>query len=57
MGKNIDIVSETNRLRPKNSEVERLWADTTFAKELFNWSPNFEGIEGFKKLKITVDWF
>ena len=52
------IISETERLRPQHSEVERLWADTTKAKELLDWKPTYEGLSGFKKgLKETIDWF
>jgi dTDP-glucose 4,6-dehydratase len=45
-------------LRPKNSEVNRLLADTEKAKKLLNWAPEFAGEEGFKRgLEKTVEWF
>ena len=54
----IEIKSDEERLRPKNSEVERLWADNTKAKELFDWHPVYSGHEGFKRgLAETIDWF
>lgn len=54
----IEIETEEERLRPKNSEVERLWADNTKAKKTFNWSPNYVELDGFKKgLKETIEWF
>ena len=58
MNAEIEIVTDEIRLRPKNSEVERLWADNTKAKQLFNWQPSYAGIDGFKRGLIeTVDWF
>jgi len=54
----IEIISDDERLRPKNSEVERLWADNSKAKELFGWEPKFNHLDGFKRgLTKTVDWF
>lgn len=58
MNAEIEIVTDEIRLRPENSEVERLWADNTKAKEIFGWKPNYSGHNGFKKgLTETVDWF
>jgi dTDP-glucose 4,6-dehydratase len=58
MDKRIEIISDEVRLRPKNSEVERLWADNSKAKILLGWEPNYAGREGFKRgLKETVEWF
>lgn len=58
MGVEVEIESDEARLRPANSEVERLWADNSKAKELFGWSPAYAGREGFARgLKETVDWF
>jgi dTDP-glucose 4,6-dehydratase len=54
----IDIVAKQERLRPDNSEVERLWADNSKAKQLFNWSPSYAQLQGLEKgLKETIDWF
>lgn len=54
----IEIMQEAQRLRPMNSEVERLWADNTKAKELLDWQPEYAGREGFKKgLHETIAWF
>ncbi len=49
MNVEIEIVTDENRLRPENSEVERLWADNTKARELFGWTPAYGGREGFKR--------
>ena len=58
MGVSIDLKSDEERIRPKNSEVERLWADNAKAKELFGWQPSYGGQEGFKRgLVETIDWF
>ncbi len=58
MGVEIEILSDEARLRPANSEVERLWADNRKAKALFGWEPAYGGREGFKRgLKETIAWF
>ena len=57
MGKDLEIITDEERIRPEKSEVERLWADNTKAKELFNWQPKFGDREGFKRgLLETVEW-
>lgn len=58
MNVEIEIISDEARLRPKNSEVERLWADNTKARKLFGWQPAYGGHEGFKRgLAETAEWF
>lgn len=58
MGADIELVSEEGRVRPAKSEVERLWADNSKAKELFNWAPAYAGLSGFKRgLLETIEWF
>ncbi|GFO66064.1 NAD-dependent 4,6-dehydratase LegB [Geomonas paludis] len=58
MGVDIEIETEQARLRPDNSEVERLWASNAKAKELLGWQPEFAGKEGLKRgLAETVAWF
>ena len=58
MNVEINIKSEDNRLRPSNSEVERLFGDNSLLKELTNWEPKYGGLSGFENgLKITIDWF
>jgi NAD dependent epimerase/dehydratase len=58
MGVEIDIMTDNQRIRPENSEVERLWADNTKAKNILKWEPKFGGIEGFRKgLEKTIEWF
>jgi len=58
MNAEIDITSEQERLRPQNSEVERLLASNRKAKELTNWEPKYGGLEGLRRgLEETVEWF
>jgi NAD dependent epimerase/dehydratase len=58
MNAEIEIVSDEARLRPENSEVERLWADNAKASRLFGWQPAYGGRDGFKRgLAETVQWF
>lgn len=58
LGVDIEIESDDQRLRPAASEVERLWADNTRARELCGWQPAYGGIEGFRRgLQETITWF
>jgi dTDP-glucose 4,6-dehydratase len=58
MGKTLKIDKDNQRVRPKGSEVERLWADNSKARRILGWEPAFSDIEGFKKgLNETIDWF
>jgi NAD dependent epimerase/dehydratase len=58
MNAEIEVVSDEARLRPRSSEVERLWADNSKAKRLFGWQPAYGGREGFKRgLAETAEWF
>lgn len=58
IGKKVFLNTEKERIRPEKSEVVRLWADNTKAKEQFAWKPEYEGREGFKEaLSKTIDWY
>ena len=58
MNADIQIECEASRVRPHNSEVERLWSDNTKAKELLGWEPLYKGREGLKRgLGETIRWF
>lgn len=58
MGVSPSIVSDAGRLRPKASEVDRLFADTTLARSILDWSPAFAGMAGLRKgIGLTIDWF
>ena len=58
MGRDIRVVTDEARLRPKDSEVERLWSDNAKASRLFGWRPAYAGREGFRRgLARTAEWF
>ena len=58
MGVDVEILTDEARIRPEASEVQRLWADNSKARELFGWQPNYGNREGFKLgLAETADWF
>lgn len=58
MGTRLEVVSDDVRLRPAKSEVERLWADNSKAKQLLGWEPAYGGREGFRRgLAETIEWF
>ena len=58
MNKSITIETDDKRLRPKDSEVERLWADNKKAADLLHWKPKYGGLEGFKAgISKTIEWF
>ncbi|NBW65514.1 SDR family NAD(P)-dependent oxidoreductase [bacterium] len=58
MRADIKVVEDEARIRPPTSEVERLFADNTKARTLFDWSPAFGGRDGFKRgLAETAEWF
>lgn len=58
MGTSIEIITDDQRLRPEKSEVERLWASNTKARELLGWQPQYGGREGFMRgLAETITWF
>lgn len=51
--KKVKIISEESRVRPKDSEVERLLADNSKARRLLGWSPQVSLEAG---LKETIAW-
>lgn len=58
MNTEIEILNDEQRMRPDKSEVERLWADNTKARELLGWEPVYAGLEGFRRgLSETAAWF
>ena len=58
MGAEIKIVSDEERIRPADSEVERLYAGVDKARRLFDWAPEHGGRDGFAKgIAKTVKWF
>ena len=58
MNVEIEAKQEGQRVRPKKSEVERLWACNQKAKKILDWAPVYGEREGFKKgLEETITWF
>lgn len=58
MGRDVEIGNDEQRLRPPASEVERLWADNSLARELTGWVPEYAGVDGLRRgLAETVAWF
>jgi NAD dependent epimerase/dehydratase len=54
LGRRIQVQSERKRIRPKKSEVERLFSDSSKAGKLFGWHPPKELKLGIEK---TISWF
>ena len=58
MGTKIAIKESSERVRPTDSEVERLLADNQKAKKLLKWSPKNSGDAGLRRgLAQTIEWF
>lgn len=58
MGQEVEIETDSSRVRPAASEVERLWADNSKAFKLCNWQPEYAGRHGFRRgLEETITWF
>lgn len=53
IGTSVELEQETVRVRPEESEVERLVADATLAHTLLGWQPSVALEEG---LDLTVAW-
>lgn len=52
-GSEVSVSLDEERLRPADSEVERLVADVTKARRLLDWEPRVELDEG---LRQTIEW-
>ncbi len=58
MNSDVEFIADPNRERPKNSEVERLWAENKKAIEILGWKPSYGGLSGFESgLTETIEWF
>ena len=53
MNAKIETALDNKRIRPKKSEVMRLWADIKEAKKI-GWHPRYTIEDG---LKETIEWF
>jgi len=54
MASNIEIVTDEKRIRPKKSEVVRLWCDNQKIQNLTGFKPAYDINKG---LKETIEWF
>ncbi len=54
MQSDVEFVLDEQRIRPKNSEVHRLWCDNTLIKTLTGFEPQYTIKEGLTK---TIEWF
>ena len=54
MNSDVKFVEDTQRLRPKNSEVFRLYGDNTKLKKFTGFTPSYTIEDG---LKETINWF
>ena len=54
VGRRVPVHSDEERVRPEQSEVERLLSDTTLARMLAGWQPTVSLEEGLTR---TVAWF
>jgi dTDP-glucose 4,6-dehydratase len=52
-GRKVPIICEEDRLRPENSEVNRLLCDSSRLRKLTGWRPEVEFKRG---LEMTVEW-
>ena len=52
-GRNVRLETESSRLRPEGSEVNRLLSNNSLAKELTGWEPQVSFDEG---LSETIQW-
>jgi dTDP-glucose 4,6-dehydratase len=58
MNTELELVDDEQRVRPENSEVERLHASIEKARALLGWQPELKGLAGFETgLKKTIEWF
>ncbi len=54
MGSDVELVTDTNRIRPKKSEVFRLWCDNKKINDLIGFKPRYTLEKG---LQETIKWF
>ena len=53
VGRHVPVVTDELRVRPANSEVNRLVADNSLMRQLSGWQPEVRFIDGLTR---TVDW-
>lgn len=53
VGRKVEVMFDATRVRPAKSEVERLVADSTWAREEMGWEPKVDLDEGLER---TIKW-
>jgi dTDP-glucose 4,6-dehydratase len=53
LGRKLSVTLDPSRLRPLDSEVERLVSDPRLARELMGWTPQVELMSGLAR---TIEW-
>ena len=57
-GRKVAVTEDPSRVRPENSEVERLLSDSSKIETAFRWSPAHAGRDGlYRGLEKTYAWF
>jgi nucleoside-diphosphate-sugar epimerase len=57
-GKPLEIEKDDERLRPSQSEVERLLCDPSKAQAILGWRSQLQGHEGLREgLTRCLEWF
>ena len=57
-GRQVRVEEDPARVRPDNSEVERLWSDTSKIQRAYGWKPEHAGRDGLHRgLEKTYAWF
>lgn len=57
-GRRVTVTEDPDRVRPENSEVERLWSDSSKIAAEFGWKPEHGGRDGlYRGLEKTYAWF
>jgi NAD dependent epimerase/dehydratase len=54
LGKQVDVIGADERMRPAESEVERLVCDNRVIRELTGWEPKITLVQGLLR---TAEWF
>ena len=54
MNSDVELIVDNQRLRPKGSEVFRLWGDNSLIKQLTDFEPEYNIESG---LKSTIEWY
>ena len=58
LNKKVKIKNESERVRPKKSEIYNLLSNNKKAKKLLSWKPSYTSKNGFKKGLIkTINWY